>query len=216
MEKKSILTASSADYDASIMTAIVDIFDDENEVIFDYSGSEELDRLIRKSRSIDFSTHVDDINVTFSSGAVEDTVYKGRPAFKIKMPRSIHKVQRRNFYRVSTPLSERPACVMEHDGNTYQATIIDISIGGINAHIKNADFRAGDIIERCTISTPIGIEIEASLKIVYVRDRLDKNREARYGCKFKDASTSVESKLQKYVSYLERKEIAKRREFRTL
>ncbi len=216
MEERCVLIASSGDYHVSIMTAIVDILDDESEVVFDYSGSKELDRLIGKSSSMDFTTYIDDINITFSSGAVEDTVYKDRPAFKIKMPGSIHKVQRRDFFRASPPLSERPECIMEYHGDIYQATIIDISIGGIGALIQNADFKTGDVIERCRIVTPIGIEIEASLEIVNVRNKRDEGTETRYGCIFKDASASVESNLQRYVFYLERKEIAKRRELRGL
>jgi len=212
MEERCILVASPEDHDASIMTAIIDILDDENEVVFDYSGSKDLDRRIRQSQSIGFSTCIDDIKVTFSSGPVEDTVHRGRPAFKIKMPRSIYRVQRRDFYRVSPPLLERPECVMEYDGKSYKATILDISIGGINALIQNSRFKAGDVIERCRISTPIGIKIEASLEIIYVRNELDRSREAQYGCVFKDAGALVESKLQRYVTYLQGKELEKRRE----
>lgn len=212
MEKRCILVASPADHDASIMTAIIDILEDENEVVFDYSGSKDLDRLIRQSQSVGFSTCIDDINVTFSSGTVEDTVHRGKPAFKIKMPRSIYRVQRRDFYRASPPLLERPECVMEYEGKTYKATILDISIGGMNAMIQNSHFKAGDIIERCRISTPMGIKIEASLKIVYVRNELDKSRETQYGCMFKNAGSMVESKLQRYVTYLQGKELEKRRE----
>lgn len=214
MEERCILVASSADHDASIMTAIIDILDDKNEVVFDYSGSKDLDRLIRRSQSIDYSTCIDDINVNFSSGAVEDTVHRGRPAFKIKMPRSIYRVQRRDFYRASPPLLERPECVMEYEGKAYMATILDISIGGMNAIIQNSRFKAGDVIERCRISTPMGIKIEASLEIVYVRDESDRNREAQYGCMFKNAGALVESKLQRYVTYLQGKELEKRRELK--
>ena len=212
MEERCVLTASFANHHASIMTAIVDILDDEGEVVFEYSDSKDIDRLIRQSRSIDFSTCIDDISVTFSSGPVEDTVHNGRPAFKIQIPRSIHRVQRRDFYRAAPPLSERPACVMESDGKTYQATVVDISIGGMSAFVQNAYFKAGDVIERCRISTPIGIEIEASLEVVHVGDELDGSREVQYGYRFKDAGASVESKLQKYVTYLQAQANAKRRE----
>jgi len=211
LKERCILVASSGDYDASIMTAIIDILDGEDEVVIDYSGAKDLDRLIRKSQSVDFSTSIDDINIFFSSGAVEDTVHQGRPAFKIKMPRSIHRVQRREAYRASPPLSERPECVMESDDHTHQATVINISIGGIRVLVQNAAFKAGDVIERCRITTPIG-EIEAALEIVYVGKTLDGNGETQYGCKFKDASVSVESKLQRYVTYLQSKELARRRE----
>lgn len=216
MQERCVLIASSADYNVSIMTAIVDILDDENEVVFDYSGSEDLDKLIRKSGSLDFTTYIDDVNIAFSSGAAENTVYKGRPAFKINMPSAIQRVQRREFHRVSPPLSERPTCVMEYDGHIYKATVIDISIGGIGALIENAHFRAGDVIERCVITTPIGIEIEASLKVVSVRKKSEGSKEIRYGFTFKDATAFIESNLQKYVFYLERKEVAKRRELRDL
>lgn len=211
MEERRILVASSADHDVSIMTAIIDIPDDGSEVVFDYSGSKDLDRLIRQSKSIDFSVNLDDTNLAFSSDAVEDTVHHGRPAFKVGMPRAVHRIQRRDFYRVSPPLSERPECVMEHEGKTYHAIIIDISIGGICALVESAGFKSGDVIERCRISTPVGIEIESPLEIAYVGSKLDGRKEARYGCRFKDASAFIESELQKYVTYLQGKELAKRR-----
>jgi c-di-GMP-binding flagellar brake protein YcgR len=215
MEKRSVLVANSADYHASIMTAIVAIRDDGSTVVFDYSGTKELDRLIGKSRSIHFSTRIDDIDFAFSANAVENTVYKARPAFSIQMPRSVHRVQRRDFYRASPPLSERPACLLEHAGNTYQATLIDISIGGLGALIPNADFKAGDVIERCRISTSIGIDIEASLKIVYVKKDRGGSGDTLYGCAFKNANALLESKLQKYVTYLQGIELAKRQELQS-
>lgn len=214
MEERRILTASFAEQDdkASIMTTIVDIVDDESAVVFEYSDSKELDSLIRQSRSIDFSTYIDDVNITFSSGPVEDTLYKGKPAFKIEMPHSIHRLQRRDYYRTSPPLSERPKCIMESNGNTYKATIVDISLGGISAFIHNADFNTGDVIDKCTIATPIGIEIETPLEIVYVGKGLDGNLEVQYGCRFKNANASLESKLQKYVTYLQGRHLSKRYE----
>lgn len=212
MEERCVLIVSATDHNASIMTAIVDILDDEGQVVFDYSGSQELDRLIRRSESIDFSTNIDDINIHFSSGAIEDTMHKGRPAFSIKMPRQVHRVQRREFYRAAPPLSERPDCVMEYDGHTYKASVIDISIGGIGALIQNADFKVGDVVERCRITTPIGIEIEVSLKFMYVGRELNVNKERRYGCQFTNVSAWIESSLQKYVMYLQGQELARRRE----
>lgn len=204
MEEGCTLTASFADHgrNASIMTTIADIPDDESGVIFEYSDSKELDSLIRQSQSIDFSTYIDDVSITFSSGPVEDTVYNDKPAFKIQMPRAIDRVQRRDFYRASPPVSERPTCAMEYKGKTYKAIVVDISIGGMSAFIHHADFKAGDVIEKCTISTPIG-EIEAPLEIVYVGSGLDGNLKVQYGCRFKDISMLVESKLQKYVTYLQ-------------
>ena len=210
MDDRCVLVASSKDHDASIMTAIVDVLEDA--VLSDYSGAKKVDDLIRKSQAIDFSTKIDGLNIHFSSGPVEDTVHEGRPAFSIKMPRAINRVQRREFYRATTPVTERPECFVERNGKRHMATVIDISIGGIGAIVENAFFKTGDVIEKCRINTPVRMPIEASLEIVRVGYKLDNGNGTRYGCRFKGMSRSIEANLYRYGAYLQGLEIARRRE----
>jgi c-di-GMP-binding flagellar brake protein YcgR len=82
------------------------------------------------------TTTVDKVKVQFTLGKLSETQSGGLPAFSAALPGQILRLQRREYYRLSTPLTKPVkfvATIRRTDGSALlaEASLLDISGGGI-------------------------------------------------------------------------------------
>ncbi|MBI3229219.1 MAG: flagellar brake protein, partial [Burkholderiales bacterium] len=117
------------------VTSVLDVDVDNNEVTIDCSINREQNQRIIAARRLAFETTLDKIRILFWSDNVYATEYASRPALAFQIPPSIIRLQRRDLYRMETPLTNPVRCVIalpdDLGGAICNFPLADISGGGI-------------------------------------------------------------------------------------
>ncbi|MDB5918696.1 MAG: pilZ domain protein [Massilia sp.] len=199
------------------VTSILAVDQDTNTLTLDRSVNGDQNLRILAAKRISFETTLDKIRILFASEGVTETEFEERPAFQIAVPATLVRLQRREFYRMATPVSNPVRAIVplpeELGGGTAIFPLADISCGGI-ALLDNK-FMLGNTIginySGCRIDLP---DIGTVMTTLQVRNSLDLtllNNKAnrRLGCHFSDISRANLAMVQRYITKLERERNAR-------
>ena len=199
------------------VTSILAVHPEGNAVILDRSIDRGQNERILKASRISFETTLDKIRILFAGDGATETMFENGPALKIALPATLVRLQRREFYRMATPVSN-PVCAIipmpeELGGDTAIFPLSDISCGGI-AILDNKlvlGNTIGNNYEGCRIDLPdIGM-VTATLQIRNSLDLtlLNNKSNRRLGCHFIDISRGNLAMVQRYITKLERERNAR-------
>lgn len=199
------------------VTSILEVDPEGNSVILDRSINREQNERILKASRISFETTLDKIRILFGGGSVTETMFENGPALKIDLPATLVRLQRREFYRMATPVSNPVRAIIpmpeELGGGSSIFPLSDISCGGI-AILDNKlvlGNTIGNNYEDCRIDLPdIGM-VTATLQIRNSLDLtlLNNKSNRRLGCHFIDISRGNLAMVQRYITKLERERNAR-------
>ncbi len=199
------------------VTSILEVDPEGNAVILDRSINREQNERILKANRISFETTLDKIRILFAGDGVTETTFENGPALKIALPATLVRLQRREFYRMATPVSNPVRVIIpmpeELGGGTAIFPLSDISCGGI-AILDNKlvlGNTIGNNYEDCRIDLPdIGM-VTATLQIRNSLDLtlLNNKSNRRLGCHFIDISRGNMAMVQRYITKLERERNAR-------
>jgi c-di-GMP-binding flagellar brake protein YcgR len=199
------------------VTSILDVDADNNSVILDCSINPDQNRRILAAKAVSYETTLDKIRILFASEHVEPCHFEGAPALKIALPPTLIRLQRREFYRMATPVSN-PVRVhiplpAELGGGTNTFPLADISCGGIailDNHLLLGD-TIGKVYQDCRIELPevgtvsTGLQIRNSLDLTLLNNKSNR----RLGCQFVELPRSALNTVQRYITKLERERNAR-------
>lgn len=140
-------------------------------------------------------------------------------ALRIPIPIQLLHIQRRDSYRILTPVTSPVDCNIIPGSSKKPVTlsIADISLGGIclTTEQQDIDCTVGKIYANCTIDLPGVGTINVALQVAHVTQQPSALGITRYriGCAFVQPNYSAAALVQRYISQLEREEIAKKRGF---
>lgn len=199
------------------VSSILDVQPEHDAVILDCSIDRAQNQRIVDAKSIECETTLDKIRILFTASGVEKCFHDGNPALKIALPETLIRLQRREYYRMSTPVSN-PVRVhiplpAELGGGITPFPLADISCGGIA--IMDNKLMLGDTIGKqypgCRIDLPeIGsvtttLQIRNSLDMTLLNNKLNR----RLGCQFLDIPRAMLANVQRYITRLERERNAR-------
>lgn len=197
------------------VTAVLKVDPDRRIAVLDGASSSELNERLLGSRSLKVESTQDGVKVQFEVARVEGVSFEGRLAFRIPFPDSLVKMQRRQYYRVQTPVLRPIKCeVPLADGGRLELPISDISLGGVCLVGEPAEpaWEIGQTLENCRIALPdegaleVGLCIRNSYPV-----RLKNDISVRHtGCEFIELGAKQEAMVQRYIIKLERERRAKR------
>jgi c-di-GMP-binding flagellar brake protein YcgR len=211
-EKKHAIRMGAPGAADTCVTSILEVDMDSNIVYLDRPIKQELDRRLLASASVAFETTLDKIRILFSTDRLAECTHAGLPALRIALPPTVIRLQRREYYRMSTPVSN-PVMVgvalpAELGGGNASFPLADISCGGIA--IFDNKLVLGDAVGRvyvgCRIDLPeIGM-VTSSLQIRNSQDLtlLNNKSNRRLGCQFIDLPRGMLAQVQRYIAKLER------------
>ncbi|USX28262.1 flagellar brake protein [Oxalobacteraceae bacterium OTU3CINTB1] len=198
------------------VTAILDVDDQLDTVVLDCSIDPEQNKRILASQGLSFETTLDKVRILFAAEKVEAAVFEGNPVFKIAVPPTLIRLQRREYYRIATPVTNPVRVVVtlpEELGGITTFPLADISCGGIA--ILDNKMILGDAIGKeypnCRIDLP---EIGQVTTALQVRNSLDltllnNKTNRRLGCEFVNIQRSTLAYVQRYITKLERERNAR-------
>ena len=194
------------------VTSILNVDGDDGEIIIDCSINREQNARILAARRLTFETTLDKIRILFTVDGVDSCDFEGRPAFSFEVPASLIRLQRRELYRMDTPVTNPVRCVIpfpdDLGGGSHAFPLADISGGGIAILDERLlmDNTIGRIYENCRIDLPTLGTVDCSLQIRSSHDMklLNGKSNRRLGCQFKSIQRQMLDRVQRYITKLER------------
>ncbi|HUW26447.1 MAG TPA: flagellar regulator YcgR PilZN domain-containing protein [Gallionella sp.] len=168
-------------------------------------------RILESKKLIFVSSHLQ-VKIQFTATQVSSVEHQGYPAFYLPLPDSIYRLQRREHYRVQTPISEPLLCVIGTEKPVFKSlrefTIVDISVGGVGLACSTTDTEMipGAFFSDCHIELP---EVGAITGTVEVKNLValtspPGQERKRAGCEFKELDAQSATLLQRYVTNKQR------------
>lgn len=200
----------------TIVTSVLDVDEGNNCVMLDCATTATMNHRVLESPTFAFETVLDNIRILFTCTEIESVLYDNLPAFVIPLPETLVRLQRREYYRVSTPLTTPVVCMIpvkvDNEVQQVKTTLHNISGGGVSIvdEKQMIDATFGHIYDNCRIELPGG-PITVSLQIRNLLELTLTNGKniRRLGCQFVNPSNSTLAAVQKYITKLEREQNAK-------
>jgi c-di-GMP-binding flagellar brake protein YcgR len=216
-ETHALVTISFREGRESIVSALLGVNPEFEELVIDCGTDKDANAHLLASPRLQVSTFLDHIRIQFVAGGVQATMFQGKPAFRIRLPEKLLRLQRRNFFRVKLPMSSGAICHVTHPTCpkvVLKLRMTDLSCGGLAVLASPVDFdpAEGDVIPDCRIALPDFGEFKSALEVrnvtVLVENAATKVK--RYGCRFVDLAGPTAALVQRYILFVERSRLAAR------
>lgn len=190
----------------------------EDHVILDYGPSSEMNRKALEAERHFCVTMLDKVRVQFILRRFEKVEHEGRPAFRCALPDEILRLQRREYYRLITPIMHPLKCLMPiplPDGgeHLHEASVFDISGGGVgvSAPPEGIPFETDLDIANCSVDLPEVGAIRGTIKVRSLFEIILRNggRVRRAGCEFVKLPGPMMTLIQRYIIKVERERKAR-------
>lgn len=204
------MTAYFEDGEQSIRTTILDVMDERNILVLDYGVNEFQNRRILKSEEVIFVTTHNRVQVQFTTGPLKRVRYDKMDAFKADIPDSLIRMQRREFYRIDTPIVDPILCLIPktHGAGLMYTNVMNLSVGGVCIEGLPPELEAeeGTVFENCRITLPeMGtLTLDTEVLNIFEIEERSGHIIKRYGCRFVDIDEHTQTMIQRYITQLER------------
>jgi c-di-GMP-binding flagellar brake protein YcgR len=199
------------------VTSILEVDPDSNTLILDRPVSrDQIERIVAVGE-VRCETSLDKIRILFGASALREISYDSGTALRADIPSSLIRLQRREYYRMATPVSNPVRVTIpmpaELGGKLETFPLADISCGGI-AILDNKQVLGttiGETFAGCRLDLP---EIGPVMTSLQIRNSLDmtllnNKTNRRLGCEFVDISRGNLAAVQRYITKLERERNAR-------
>lgn len=194
----------------SILTVALDIDEGKDILIFDWGSSEDVNQRFLKSERNIFIARPQGIRNQFVTDQPKEITHQKRRAFAVKLPEKYVRLQRREFFRLTLPMSQRPPCTVKQGDNTeLTLEVVDIGLGGIALEAASLPkpCEIGQTFAGARIDLKGHGELQIDLVVRY-RGEIARGQKqmARLGCEFRKLSPAQDNQLQRYVTQIQREE----------
>jgi c-di-GMP-binding flagellar brake protein YcgR len=215
-DRKAQITVFFNEGQGMLLTMLLEISQDR--LIFDVGPDDEINRRVAAAGRHYCVAMLDKVRIQFLVGPFAQIGYAGRPAFICDLPQELLRLQRREFYRLTTPVARPLKCRMSlllagGGAISYEATVLDISVGGIGiaAPPDDAPFAPQLQVPDCRIELPEVGNVVGTIRVCGVFEVTLKSgaRVRRAGCAFVDLPAPLATLIQRYIIKVERERKAR-------
>jgi c-di-GMP-binding flagellar brake protein YcgR len=200
-----------------IVTNVLDVNPEFEELILDLGADDAANQRLLESARMTVVAFLDHIKLQFQAQRAEETVHEQLPALRIRLPEVLLRLQRRDFYRIRTPVA-RPAAASVPDpsdpGRRLSLRIFDLSCGGVAlvAGESDAPLAPGTLLQDCRIDLPEVGALNTALEVRSAAKHEEGARKnlRRYGCQFVGLPPALTSAVQRYITRTERERAQRR------
>jgi c-di-GMP-binding flagellar brake protein YcgR len=194
-----------------VVSAVLAVNPDFEEVVLDYGADEAaMQRLLRAQR-LRVTTQLNQVRIQFQADVAAVVNYEDGPAFRVRLPDSLQRFQRRDAYRLKVPLGRPLLCEIppsETAGGTQalRVRVRDISVEGIGLVDYPKELRpaTGAVWSGCRINLPDLGPLVADLEVKHATE----GDVRRCGCHFRNLPLSMANLIQRYITRVEREQHA--------
>jgi c-di-GMP-binding flagellar brake protein YcgR len=190
------------------VTALLAVNPDFEEVVFDLPNEALATRRLLAAKGITFVAFVESIKLQFTVESASTTQFDGKPALRVRLPEQMLRLQRRDYFRVRTPIAKPAHCLVPHgdDGQRYEKLrLLDISVGGcaLQASAERFALKNGQDLHGCILDLPGIGGVNVGIKVRHVEPIPRDPQQLRAGCEFFDIAPQARMMLQRYVNKLD-------------
>lgn len=216
-QQRQLITLLISGSPEAVITSVLGIDEETDTLFIDCASNPSMNRRIAESDNISFETVLDRIRILFFSTEVKECTHDDLPALYLRIPSSVIRLQRREYYRVPTPITNPVRCTIpvqrELGTETVTVTLQNVSGGGVALidEKKSLDNTIGVIYNDCRIHLPGNTVVVTSLEIRNSHDTTLPNGKSvrRIGCLFVELPPAMLAAIQRYITKLEREQNAK-------
>ncbi|TFV93995.1 flagellar brake protein [Oxalobacteraceae bacterium OM1] len=219
-EKGQLVTMSVRGGSETVVTSVLYVDERLDIVVIDRAPSATTNQRILDSDDVLFETVLDSIRVLFRTEQIHECLFEDRPALQIAIPATMIRLQRREHYRVATPVANPVRCTIlipppEEEGGAPTTVVValkNISGGGIGVidEKKLLDTTIGTVYKNCKLDLP-GQPITVNLQVRNSQDlSLPSGKSVRrMGFMFVNIAQPTLAVVQRYITKLERERNAR-------
>lgn len=214
-QEKSLLSLFPERSSQFVLSSILAIEPARNQLLIDFGNDPAMNELVLKANTVTCVSTQNRVKIEFRCEKLQRVEFDGRPAFSTNIPSLLLRFQRRNFYRVMTPVSQPATCripVLENAHQPEEAifNLFDISCGGMALidHHYALDLDPGKIFAGCQVNLPDAGEVvvTAAVRNSYAMTLKNGLSCQRAGCEFIDLTEDSRMLIQRYIIKLEQQE----------
>jgi flagellar brake protein len=197
-----------------VLTTILAVNPEFEELVLDTSANPRDTEALIRSGELTVVGLLDHVKVQFSATHVERFMFEGGDALRIRLPDSMLRLQRRNFYRIATPVV-RPLEVVIPENNKRPRTtvrVVDLSCGGVGVvYQTQLALELGMMIDGCRLDLPEIGSITCTLEVRFLMHTAGPGgtQRTRCGFQFVQLPPGTVTLLQRYINKLERERRSK-------
>ncbi|MDN3576548.1 flagellar brake protein [Chitinimonas viridis] len=193
----------------SFLSAILECDTKQQRFWFDICGVEAINRSLLRADHIVFAAAPEGVRIQFVlDGGISLVDYDERPAFEAAFPNDLIKLQRREYFRLDTPIGKPLLCKLRHpNGRVLDLPLHDISIGGMGLWMQGqVEVEQLDVFPGCRVDLGTFGMVELTIEIRSKRQvtKRDGTVQTMLGTRFVDLPRQTENLLQRYIAQLER------------
>ena len=194
----------------SMLTMALDLDEGKNQLILDWGGSEETNKRLLKAASTNFVANPLGVRNLFQTAGVSATTYEKRPAFVTALPKKYVRLQRREYFRLTLPITQRAPCRITlrsaESERAITASVIDLCVGGVGLEVKGTlALELGQILAKATIDLGKSGLIHADLEVRFVGQMIRGSEQVtRIGCNFVKLGRSEDNMVQRFITQIQR------------
>jgi len=216
-EKKQLIRMKIKGEADVCVTSVLEVDPESGLFILDRSINREQNERILRAGVVMCETYLDKIRILFRAGGLQELEFGGAAALAANIPDSLIRLQRREFYRMPTPVTNPvPVLVpmpVALGGGNGNFPLADISCGGIALLDNKIQLNStiGQTFTGCRIELPDIGTVNTSLQVRNALDvtMLNNKTSRRIGCMFVDISRANMAGVQRYITKLERERNAR-------
>ena len=200
------------------VTSLLEVDPDRGVLVLDRSIDRDQNRRILAAGRVNCETSLDKIRILFVLDEAREIDYDGGTALEADIPDTLVRLQRREYYRMETPVTNPVRVVIpmppELGGGSQAFALADISCGGIA--ILDSKMALGDtpgqVFTCCRLELPGVGPVTTGLEIRNLQDitLLNNKTSRRLGLQFVDISRGNLANVQRYITNLERERNARK------
>lgn len=219
MQKGAMITVHFNQGRSFLLTSIIALGADGRSFVLDVGSDDEMNRKALLADNLILTTKIDKVKIQFRLKALAPTQNDGRPAFLAALPDALLRLQRREFFRLSTPLanpvrlSTTLRCA-DASALCIELPLMDISGGGIGLLVSPDQaplFQRDDTLKDCKIMLPDEGLLVATLCVRSLTEVTSRSGAQlfRVGCEFVELPPARLTLVQRYITRVERERRAR-------
>lgn len=219
VKKRAMLSVHFDNGDSFLLTTLLAVDAETEELFFDVGSDPEMNAKALLAEKLILATTVDRIRIQFTLHRLSTTTVDGHPALRALVPDSLLRLQRREYFRLSTPIANPIRCIATMTREDGSATVIevpllDISGCGVGLMVppKQSDlYRPEQCLNDCKITLPDEGLLIANLRVRNSFDVIAKSgaHYVRVGCEFVELPGQRMTMIQRYITRVERERKAR-------
>lgn len=218
-----LVTAYYGPDERYLLCSLLAVEPENKRLILSSTTDAETTRQLARAQQLICVTRHHDVRIQWQSETLKTIDYQGEPALLTPVPQSLLHLQRREFHRLTTPVTHPARCRLSRETDPHpdaapdaapilvsiEVTLVDISCGGIGIldDQHELDLKPGMIYRNCTLILDEFGEFSVDIEIRNTYPITLSNGEPaqRAGCAFLNLPSHIDAALQRYLHALDMK-----------